>query len=420
MDAARDVGNATPPPQLPFSERRIVFLVGAVQFVNILDFMMVMPLGPDFAKSNMGIAASQLGYIGGAYTAAAGIAGLVGSLFLDRFDRRKALGAAMIGLAIGTAAGGFATSFTTLLMARIVAGVFGGPATSISLAIIADVIPAARRGRALGAVMGAFSVASVLGVPAGLELARLGGWRVPFFAVAALGLVITVAAFSMLPPIRVHLDTGKTEAPPRFGEIMRPTVLLSWAMTATSSLAVFALVPNLSAYFQNNLGYPREKLGVLYLVGGVLSFVAMRAVGWMVDRYGSFRMGTLGTLWFGSVVYFGFIAPLSAIPTTVLFVAFMLSNSFRGVPMSTLTSRVPSPRERARFMSIQSAVQHFASAAGAFISAQILSELPGGKLDGMHTVGVVALALAVTFPLFAWSVEARVTSTPATPSATPA
>ena len=56
------------------SERAIVFLVGAVQFVNILDFMMVMPLGPDFSRA-LGIPTSHLGYIGGAYTAAASVAG---------------------------------------------------------------------------------------------------------------------------------------------------------------------------------------------------------------------------------------------------------------------------------------------------------------------------------------------------------
>lgn len=72
------------------SERSLLFLIGAVQFVNILDFMMVMPLGPDFAR-DLGIPTSQLGLIGGSYTAAAAVTGLLGAFFLDRFDRRSAL-----------------------------------------------------------------------------------------------------------------------------------------------------------------------------------------------------------------------------------------------------------------------------------------------------------------------------------------
>ena len=121
--------------------------VGAVQFVNILDFMMVMPLGPDFADK-LGIETHQLGLVGGSYTAAAAVAGVAGAFFLDRFDRRKALALAMLGLAFGTIAGAFATDLTSLLAARVVAGIFGGPATSVGLAIIADVVPAERRGRA--------------------------------------------------------------------------------------------------------------------------------------------------------------------------------------------------------------------------------------------------------------------------------
>src|SRR5690349_6492840 len=117
-------------PKSPISEAKVVLLIGAVQFVNILDFVMVMPLGPDFAAA-LDISMSHLGIIGGSYTAAATIAGLVASSFVDRFDRRKALACACLGLVIGTALGGLAVDLTTLLLARIVAGAFGGPAVSI-------------------------------------------------------------------------------------------------------------------------------------------------------------------------------------------------------------------------------------------------------------------------------------------------
>jgi predicted MFS family arabinose efflux permease len=88
-------------------ERNVLLLLATIQFINILDFMMVMPLGPDFAR-DLGISTSHLGVIGGSYTAAAAVSGLVGALVLDRFDRKRALAVAMLGLAVGTAAGGFA------------------------------------------------------------------------------------------------------------------------------------------------------------------------------------------------------------------------------------------------------------------------------------------------------------------------
>jgi predicted MFS family arabinose efflux permease len=389
------------------SERTLLFLVGAVQFVNVLDFMMVMPLGPDFAEG-LGIPTSQLGLVGGAYTFAAAAAGLAGAGFLDRFDRRKALAVAILGLVAGTAAGGVATGLGTMVLARVVAGAFGGPATSLAISIVADAVPPERRGKALGAVMGAFSVASVLGVPAGLEVARLGGWRAPFFAVAALGLVLAGAALKLMPPITAHLAHRRgegREAGPRL--LRQPVALLALAATASSMLSGFAVVPNLAAFVQHNLGFPRERLGVAYMIGGVVSFGVLRAGGRLVDRAGAPAVATIGTALYLAILAFGLAYPQPWLPVLFLFAAFMTANSLRNVSATTLSSRVPGPAERARFMSAQSAVQHLASAIGATLSTRVLSVGPGGRLEGMRVLVAGSAAVAALLPVLLVAVAAR-------------
>lgn len=387
------------------SERGILFLVGAVQFVNILDFMMVMPLGPDFSEA-LAIPVAHVGYVGGAYTASAAVSGLLGAFVLDRFDRRTALAVAMFGLVVGTAAGGFATGLGTLLAARVVAGFFGGPATSLALSIVTDIVPPERRGQALGKVMGAFSVASVLGVPAGLELARVADWRMPFFAVAALGLVITAGAIRLLPSMRGHLV--RTEAHPGVLQLLgRPLVRWSYLLTTAVMASGFLLVPNFSAYIQGNLHYPRERLGILYLVGGVFSFWSMRAIGRFVDRYGSVRVGTAATLGILALTAAWFVAYHPAMPILALFVAFMMVNSGRTVAYNTLATKVPAPHERARFLSVQSAVQHLAAAAGAVLSAEILTQHPDGSLGNVERMAVTSMCIAATVPFLLHAVARR-------------
>lgn len=404
------------------SERAVVGILAGVQFVNILDFMIVSPLGPDFSTS-IGIRESDLGYVVGSYTASACVSGLAGSLVLDRFDRRSALAVALLGLVIGTAACGFATDLWTLVLARVIAGFFGGPATSLAYAILADVVPNERRGRAVSLLMGAFSAAAVLGVPAGLELARLGSWRTAFFAVAALGLVFTIAGTVALPTLRGHLTHAAGYVQTSLRDLLaRPLVRRSYLMTATALMAGFILIPNMSAYTQRNLGYPREAIGGLYGAGGVASLLAMLVVGRLVDRFGSTLIATIGTVSIVVVVWFGFVAYTPAFPVLALFVLFMLAMTVRNVAYNTLTTKVPEPAERARFMSIQSAVGHAASAAGAMAGPWLLSTLPGGRLAGIETVAYISIGLSLVLPGLMWIVERRVRtrSHEAAPAATTA
>jgi predicted MFS family arabinose efflux permease len=389
-------------------ERTLLFLVAAVQFVNVLDFIMVVPMGPDFASA-LGIPMSRLGMVTGSYTLAAAVAGAAGSAFLDRFDRRSALAVTMAGLVLSTAAAGLATGLGTLLAARVSAGLFGGPATSLSFAIVADAVPPERRGRAMGVVMGAFSAASVLGVPVGLWLAQAGGWRTPFLAVAALGLVVAAGALLLMPPLRAHLDVAGGARQSRGYAFLRdPAALLSLSATATTMAATFALVPNLAAFLQFNAGWPRERLGLLYMLGGALSFAVLRVVGRAVDRFGAPRTAAAGTAVLLANLALDFAPSSPLLPAWALFLLFVLGNSVRNPALSALASRVPRPVERARFQSTQSAVQHLASAAGALLSSALLSSAEGGRLLGVWKVAIFSGVLALALPVLLAAVAPRV------------
>jgi predicted MFS family arabinose efflux permease len=392
------------------SERAVIFLIGAVQFVNILDFVMVMPLAPYFAAS-LGIDSAHNGIVAGSYTAAASVAGLAGGYFLDRFDRRKALAVCMLGLVVATAAAGLATGLYSMIMARVLAGIFGGPATSLALAIIADVIPGERRGKAMGAVMAAFSVAQVVGQPLSLKAAELGGWRAPFLGVAAMGLVVVIVSIFFLPPVRGHLEKENRPAHPVgvWELLSRRDVQLSYTMSALVMMSGFVIIPNIPAYIVHNLGFPLGDLWKLYLVGGVASFITLRLAGPRVDRYGAFRTGTVGALLGVVLTYLGFVQYPVWLSMYVLFIGFMVAMGIRNVSYNTLASRVPENAVRARFMSLQSAISHMASAfAAAVVAPMILKTLPDESLVGMEHVAQVSIVLALCVPPMLFIVERTV------------
>ena len=63
-------------------ERLLLLMLASVQFTSIVDFMVVMPLGPQLMRS-LQIKPSQFGLIVSSYTVAAGLAGLTASSVLD-------------------------------------------------------------------------------------------------------------------------------------------------------------------------------------------------------------------------------------------------------------------------------------------------------------------------------------------------
>jgi predicted MFS family arabinose efflux permease len=282
---------------------------------------------------------------------------------------------------------------------------FGGTTDTLAFAIVADAVAPERRGRAIGAIQSSFAVASMLGVPAGLELARLGGWRAPFFTLAALGAVVTAAAMSMLPPQRAHLSAQ----PVPFREMLsRPLVRLSLTASAIGTMAHYMLVPNLSAYVQFNRGYPRDRLGLIYMIGGAFVFGTARLAGWLGDRYGAPPIALFGTALYAAVLIVGFIHPMEAIPVLVVFVGLMISASFRFIPMQALASRIPAPHERARFVATLSVAECAAQAIGAMLGAQILTEHADGSLAGIDDVAWLAIAMTSAYAALGYAIERRV------------
>ncbi|MBZ0135206.1 MAG: MFS transporter [Planctomycetes bacterium] len=409
----------------PISERLVVLLIAAIQFINILDFMIVMPLGPDFTVE-LGIPSNYIGLIAGSYTGSAAIAGVAGAFFLDRFDRRKALAVAMLGLIGGTFLCALSWNLETLIAARVIAGLFGGPATALSLAVVADVVPRERRGRAMGTVMTSFSVASIAGVPFSLEIAHHFGWRAPFYTVAAMGLVIATCALWVLPPMRIHLKAGmKPPGAAMFRMITRPLPLLAYVAMMAMMFSAFTVIPNIPTYLVFNLGYdgeswlsalftriglePPSVLGPLYLMGGTLSLIVLQFVGRLTDRLGSATVSWVGAVLTIIVIYVWFIDYQPVVPALACFVCFMGAMSVRGVPARALDTKIPLPSERAAFMSMQSAVQHTSLALAAGLSSFVLVEDPVTKsLSGMATMGWIAIVFAILLPTFVTLAERAV------------
>lgn len=379
-------------------EKKVIWFMALIQFINAVDFMIVMPLGADFASA-LHMSAANIGYLGGSYTLAAAVSSLLVAKYIDRFDRKRVVLVMLIGLSVATLMCAHAWNMKSLMFTRILAGFFAGPLIAISLAIVTDCVPAERRGRAMATVMGAFSIAAIAGVPLGLKLASLYDWSTPFYVVGASGILVAAMVVVLLPSLRGHLQgtTSMSPAVSLLALMANRRVLLAISSLGLAVLSTFLLLPNLAVWLQLNAGVARDDLSVYYLIGGGVSVIALQIFGRMVDKMGALSVVTGLAVGIFVVIFDGFMHA-SALPPLVIFTAFMTLTATRTIVAITVNTTVPAPNVRAAFMSLQSICQNVFSGLAAILSSSILVE-EQQQLHNLEILAACALALTLVQPL---------------------
>lgn len=377
-------------------ERLLILALAGVQFCHIVDFMVLMPLGPQLMRQ-LHINTSQFGLLVSAYTFAAGLSGFASAFVTDHIDRRRMLLTLFTGFALATLACGFANSYAMLMAARIAAGACGGILGATVLALIGDCIPDSRRGFATGKIMASFSVAAVAGVPLGLFLANsFGSWHAPFIFVACVASALWLLAFRAVPsvPARQH---GDYELLRTFKAVFSVgNHWLSFALIAALMLAGFSVIPFLSPYMVHNVGLRETQLPLLYLCGGIATFFTAPAIGKLADKIGKAR--TLRLVALTSILPLFLVTHLPPLPLPVVLATttfFMIFVTGRLIPAMAIITASCTPALRGRFLGFNTALQQLAASLASLWPTWVLTTNASGQLVNYAWVGYGAISMTV-------------------------
>lgn len=395
------------------NERLLLYVLAAAMFTHVMDFMIMMPLGPQLMRL-FDISAQEFSLLVASYTVTAGVSGFVAAFFVDRYDRKKSLVFMYTGFMLGTLACAAAPSFYVLLMARSLAGAFGGVLGALILSIVSDAIPLERRAHGIGVVMASFGVASVFGVPFGLFLASQFSWHAPFLFLGGLAIIILLLITARVPIMKEHLRAGGHASPKEvllqiFGDA---NARLGLTFTSVLMLGHFTIIPFVATYMVGNIGFTDAELTYIYLVGGICTLLFSPWVGRMADKHGRLKIFTIfGSLVIIPIVIITNLTPVPlAVALTITAVFFLFSNG-RMVPSTTMETAIIRPEVRGSYMSIRSSVQSLSSGLAAFIAGMIITEQPSifnpsdKALIHYEYVGVIA----VFFSLVSLYVARRLT-----------
>ena len=404
--------NAAPAPAHAFhltrwQERGLLGVLSAVQFSHIVDFMLIMPLGPQLMRL-YGITPAEFGVLVSAYSFTAAIFGFINALFVDRMNRKTVLLAFFALFALATLACGLAPGYALLLIARSIAGAFGGSLNAIVQSIVGDVFPPHRRGMATGVVASAFALASVLGVPLAILVASAGHWQYPFLLLAVLCIPVWLLARRVVPDITGHVLDDPASPLRNLHEMLSVrSHQVSFLFGALLVLSGFTVIPYISPYQVANVGITDRELAWLYLAGGSATFFTSRWIGRLADRHGKRRVFTIIALLSLAPIlittHFPRASLLWILPFSTLFFVLV---SGRFVPAMAMMNGSAVPRLRGSFLSVSSSLQSLAMGLATMIGSAFLSTNAQGELVGYGNVGWFAAGMTLLTILLARKLKA--------------
>jgi EmrB/QacA subfamily drug resistance transporter len=223
---AQAEADASPTPN-PHHDRRWLILVvlGLAQLMVVLDATIVNIALPT-AQHALSFSNADRQWIVTGYALSFGSLLLLGGRLSDILGRKRALMIGLAGFAAASALGGFSTSFTMLLSARVLQGSFGALLAPAALAMLTTTFTdPSERGRAFGIYGAIAGGGGAVGLLLGGVLTSYASWRWTLFVNLVIGGVAIVGAAHFLSNSRAA---------------QRPHLDLPGAITASTGL--FALV----------------------------------------------------------------------------------------------------------------------------------------------------------------------------------
>ncbi len=332
-------------------------------FINVMNFVdrQLLASFANFIIPDLGLTNTQFGLLTGfAFILFYSTMGLFAGALADMWHRPRLLAAGVALWSVLTAASGAARGFASLAVPRTFIGIGESVCTPTSMSMLADRFPSARLGLAAGIYY--------MGVPIGIGVSLLIagylgpaiGWRACFYALGALGVLVSAALLFVKETPRGHdvaVAGGAPTERPSFREIARTLVAAlrkspALVLTISGGVALHFLLGAAAfdqLWFVQERGFERARIaqltGWLGMAGGVLGNLAGGFGGdWFQRR---FRVGRPMFLFWVMLVMaplnvaYRIISPESVFFWIGVFAGFFQLGCFYGPTFATVQELVP-------------------------------------------------------------------------------
>ena len=378
----------------------IVFALWLLVFAASSQIMIITPILPRIGEE-LGIGESALGTLVSAYSIMVGFFAIVAGPVSDKIGRRRIL---LLGTAVMTGAllmHHFVVGYYSFLAVRVGAGCAGGILSGAAVSYIGDYFPYNRRGWATGWVMSGMAFGQIAGIPIGIVLAGVYGFKAPFYLFAAAMAATFVLIWFRVPQPDVQRATGRLtvmSAVRNYREMLARSDIAAAAVAYfTMFLGVSFFVVYLPYWLEQSLGATPNAIATLFVVGGIANVITGPKAGKLSDRIGRKRIIILSSIGLSLVMLLTTVLVREFWAAYFLYFAIMVLVAMRLSPFSALLTALVSDERRGSLMSMTIALGQVGFAVGAAAAGPLYSRFGYGSNTVLAASAVLIMAGIVAY-----------------------
>ncbi|WP_125591172.1 MFS transporter [Companilactobacillus jidongensis] len=254
-----------------------------VSFMMGCNEFMVVGVISDIAKS-LKVTVATAGYLVTIFAIVYAISTPIVTLFSNKFDRYKALMVLMVIFFIGNTASGFATSYGSFLISRLLTAIVAGTIESLITVFANELAPRKRRAILISWIAAGYSIASVIGLPIGTTISTATSWHMAFHMISILSFSTCIALAFILPR---HLSQPTTSS--LKGQLVLLTdkrIYLGSILILFTAAALYGYYTYIRPLLTTALGFNTTALNWLLFALGIMSIIGNRLSGSVAERHG--------------------------------------------------------------------------------------------------------------------------------------
>ncbi|WP_339260929.1 MFS transporter [Paenibacillus sp. FSL R5-0713] len=369
------------------------FVVGTVELIlgGILDLI----------ATDLHLSLAKAGYLISIFSLVYALSAPILLNMTARFERKKVYMCTLFVFLISNLISAFSTSFYMLMAGRALGAATGSLIFVLSLTLAARIVEPQYKGRAVGTITMGGSASLILGVPLGIFVGNLAGWREVFMLIAILTAVVMVAiwiAMDRVQPIpAVSLKKQLTA-------LWNPKMLAIHATTLLVLAGHLTLYAYFTPFLQETLGASATMVTFIYMMFGIAAVAGGGIGGMLSDRLHPAKAIV--------IVLIPFIVSMAIIPFSVQFplIAFLIllsiwsALSWTVTPVQNSLIIKTSPETAETLISTNSGIAHAGIALGTYIGGMVIDHS-----SILHTgwVGSVLILLGLVSAIYAISVKEK-------------